>query len=263
MEVLWPDGKWSSIDQLAINTRIQIEHASAQTVAPDKIQFPLTEKRTPKKYREVSSEYGIDYMHRESELNDFAFQRLLLRSLSKNDPKIKVGDLNNDGLEDFILSSSRGFSPELFIQKESGQFVNSALFSDENDLKFEVEDIALFDLEKDGDLDLYLVSGGQHQRKERYLKDRLLVNDGQAQFSEIELDLPTASNGSVVATVDYNGDGYQDLFVVARNKPLQFPMSDKSVLIQNDQGVLKLDTKQPDSLFSRSGNGIGCQMGGY
>jgi len=49
VEVLWPDGKWSSIDQLAINTRIQIEHASAQTVAPDKIQFPLTEKRTPKK----------------------------------------------------------------------------------------------------------------------------------------------------------------------------------------------------------------------
>jgi hypothetical protein len=249
VEVLWPDGKWSSIDQLTINTRIQIEHASAKTVTPNKIQFPLTEKRTPKKYREVSSEYGIDYMHRESEVNDFAFQRLLLRSLSKNDPKIKVGDLNNDGLEDFILSSSRGFSPELFLQKESGQFVNSALFSEENDLKFEVEDIALFDLEKDGDLDLYLVSGGQHQREERYLKDRLLVNNGQAQFSEIELDLPTASNGSLVATVDYNGDGYQDLFVGARNKPLQFPMSDQSVLIRNDQGVLKLDTKQPDSLF--------------
>jgi hypothetical protein len=253
LEVLWPDGKFSLIKSLEVNKRNKINYKSAREAAQNELKFPLVKEPISNLYQEVSLQYGIDYVHQENQINDFAFQRLLLRSVSKNDPKIEVGDLNNDGLEDFIIGSSKGYSPMIFLQDDYETFNKLLLFSDENDCNYEVEDIGLIDIENDGDLDLYLVSGGQYHPQKKYLKDRVLLNDGKGNFSKMEMNLDCTSNGSVVISSDYNQDGFQDLFIGARNTPLQYPLADTSFLIKNEQGELKIDDQQDASLFKDLG----------
>ena len=106
---------------------------------------------------------------------------------------------------------------------------------------YEIESIALFDADQDGDLDVYLVSGGNLESSGKALnEDRLLINDGTGNFTVAEDSIPLLySNGSVVRPFDYDYDGDLDLFVGGRNKPNAFPLADQSFLLENNQGKFK------------------------
>lgn len=239
VEILWPDGKYSNIKGLMVNRRHEINYDDAQKINLQSLKFPLNKKDASKTYSEVSMKYGIDHLHEEQQVNDYAYQRLLPRKLSENGPSLEVGDLNGDGLEDFLVGSSFGYSPVIFFQTESGIFEKKILFDNAKMLQYEIESMALFDLENDGDLDLYMVSGGgQFKGGNSNLQDRLFINDGLGYFTLNEIDLPIFSNGSVVTISDFDKDGYIDLFVGARNVPEQFPNADKSYLLKNIKGVL-------------------------
>jgi hypothetical protein len=84
--------------------------------------------------------------------------------------------------------------------------------------------VALFDYDNDGDLDLYLVQGrplGEDRRGQAAPSDRLLRNDLQegAGPQPFFIDVTEASGlledayGFGVATGDYDGDGWVDLYV--------------------------------------------------
>jgi hypothetical protein len=241
VEVLWPDGNYTSITDLTVNQLYEIHHKNSNKVAIEKLEFPLVNKEVPTEFKEVSAEYDIDYIHAEEPLNDFAYHPLLLRKISENGPTIAVGDLNGDQLEDFIVGSSFGTSPVIFFQTKDSKFVKTNLFDQEEMLEYEVESIALFDLENDGDLDLYLVSGGGYFNKEKTnLEDRLFLNDGLGSFTQKKLENSIQANGSIAVTNDFDEDGYVDLFVGARNIPGQYPLADKSYFLKNNKGNLEV-----------------------
>ena len=94
------------------------------------------------------------------------------------------------------------------------------------------------DADSDGDLDLYVVSGGFDPRpKPLYLRDRLYLNDGKANLT---LDLDGTPNirdsGGPVAAADFDRDGDLDLFVGGRVVRGRYPTTPNSRLLRNDNG---------------------------
>ncbi len=104
----------------------------------------------------------------------------------------------------------------------------------------EVTAIALFDVENDGDLDIYLGYGHNGSKSLTSLQDEIWLNDGTGKFSLNSTLLP--KNHAVTSKVipfDFDQDGDIDLFIGARILHDQYPKVPQSYYFENQGGVLK------------------------
>jgi enediyne biosynthesis protein E4 len=227
--VLWPDLKTEKIKNISADTTLSLVQKNASGIFKKPVLSPpLFKEITP-------SVIKGDINHKENNFIDFDVERLLPKMLSTEGPKLAVGDVNGDGLEDFFMGSAAGDTGKLFIQQPSGNFVQSPQFAFMQDKDYESIGAELFDADNDGDLDLLVASGGnQVALGSLYLAPRLYLNDGKGNFTRSFNGWPTLSiNASCIRAGDYDGDGLQDVFIGARSVPGSYGIIPQSKLLHN------------------------------
>jgi hypothetical protein len=174
--------------------------------------------------------------HVEDAQIDFYTERTVPMMLSKEGPKVAVGDVNGDGLDDVYICGAKEQKKQIYIQQPDGKFAAIENPQIAKFMDFEDTAVHFFDADGDSDLDLYIGSGGNVAAAgERENQDRLFFNDGKGHFAMQPGALPSnGMNTSVVISCDYDGDGDLDLFVGSRSTPLVYGVSPKSYLYQND-----------------------------
>ena len=226
----WKNGKSQKITNIKINSNVKIDYKNAsENGLIESSKNSLFEKINP-------SEIGINYQQKENNFDDFKVQLLLPQKQSEMSSPLVIGDVNNDGLDDFYVGNAKGEKAALFIQKENGKFTetNQKLFNLEKE--FEDTDAKFIDIDNDNDLDLYITSGGYEvETNNKLLQDRIYINNGKGRFKKGEL--PTVlTNTKGIAFADFDKDGEQDIFVGSRVKHGQYPLSDKPYFLENKNG---------------------------
>ena len=228
IDITWPDGSIQSLQDVRANQQIVVsqEVGLRPPQGPDSLSDSSDEKLF-----ELVEVKGIDFLHKEIPFNDFDYQILIPHKLSRLGPSLAVGDVDNDGLEDFYIGGAKGSSGKLFLQDENGAFKDQQI---EDILLYEDQASLLLDIDNDNDLDLYIVSGGvENGKQSRFYADRLLLNLGNRTFEKAVLDFPR-ENGSCAVAADYDKDGDLDIFVGGASKPEAYPTPAPSMLLRND-----------------------------
>ena len=248
VEIRWPDGKYTTLENVKANQVIRVDHANQ---AVERQPVDETEKNTL--FKNVTADLDIVYEHKETDFNDFKIQPLLPHKYSQNGPGLSVGDVNGDGLSDFFVGGAQAQPGAMFLQTKQGTFQKNEL---KQSHKGEDLGTLFFDADNDNDLDLYVVSGGSEEMAEvSYYQDRLYVNDGKGNFSHDAKALPRMpDSGSCVTAADYDSDGDLDLFVGGRIHPGKYPLPGRSYLLRNEKGRFKNVTEEIGGPgFSRMG----------
>lgn len=178
--------------------------------------------------------------HVERPYDDFEREPLLPNKHSRLGPGVAWGDVDGDGDDDLWFGQAAGQGGQLYLNHGKGKFKADRQRVFSRDAECEDLGAAFVDTDRDGDLDLYVVSGGvECQPGDEVLRDRLYLNDGDGKFKKAGDDvLPDLRNsGSVVAPVDVDRDGDLDLFVGSRIVPGSYPVTPESTLLINENGT--------------------------
>ncbi len=229
LSITWPDGKQSVLQGLQPDQAIELKQADA-SIAPASATAPSF------RWSDITAKTNLFFTHRENDFIDFKDEVLLPYQLSRQGPALATADVNGDGLHDVYLGGAIGQSGVLLLQTNDNKFVAARQQPWIEDSTSEEVNALFFDADADGDMDLYVVSGGnEYGDQSPEYADHLYSNDGKGNFTRLSDALPAMlSSKQAIAAGDYDNDGDLDLFVGGKSIPGSFPLPAKSYLLRND-----------------------------
>lgn len=237
--ITWLDGRESVITNPAVN---QVHEIDRKNVVVNEGYMEIN----PGLFSNVSkSQIQPQFVHRENEFDDFSKEILLPHRQSMLGPAIAVGDVNNDGLDDFYVGGAKGQAGMLYVQHKEALFNSKASTAFIKDSGYEDVGAKFLDVDGDSDLDLYIASGGggEFEGNEGMLQDRLYINDGSGVFTAETKRLPLMPvSTKSIAVCDFDKDGDFDLFVGGRTTPGKYPKAPESFLLINENGSFSNQT---------------------
>ncbi|WP_337043092.1 VCBS repeat-containing protein [Emticicia sp. 17c] len=229
--VIWENQQMEVITNPATNKLLVLDQNNARL---DGKNYDFIHKQKPV-FENITAATNIPFVHKENIYFDFTRESLIPFKVSIEGPKMAVGDVNGDGLDDFYVGGAKYQAGELYLQTPNG-FKQSLQPIFKADSIFEDVDALFFDADNDKDLDLYVVSGGNDfYDKMPELLDRLYLNDGKGNFTKSTDALPPMfDNKACVRACDFDKDGDLDLFVGGRVVGYQYGETPNSYLLLNN-----------------------------
>ncbi len=247
LTVIWPSGRYETKFDLPINGRVHLKYTEALKT----YQFPPNSTAE----RHTKTNEFVSHLDKDQLSTEFYRDPLIPFAQTNLGPKLAVGDIDQNGLEDLLITGPKKQATELWLQANDGSFtqLQAELFT--ADATNEDTAALLFDANGDGFPELMLASGGNEFTAGPPLRPRLYINQqgnfvkDSLQFQNIEL------NASSIKAVDLDTDGDLDLSLTANLLPHTFGENPKHYLFENDgNGHFQDVTSAWGSAYSSLGN---------
>jgi hypothetical protein len=214
--------------------------------------FSCRQKENHQTLFQLMENTGIHFVNdvKDQELNNsFLFRNFY------NGGGVGIGDINNDGWADVMLTSNMGEN-KLYLNKKNWQFEDITPKSGMKQDSMWSTGIMMVDINNDGWLDMYVCNSGNMTTGNR--KNKLYINNKDLTFTEsaAKYGLDISCYATQASFFDYDLDGDLDCFLIA-NSPMPintFGYTNKRDLPAKDWPVEKFVIDGGDHLY-RNDNG--------
>lgn len=227
LRVIWPNDQTQKLNKVKTNQFLTLKISEAEgKYAPRKkttTKTLITEVDNPKLLQ-----------HKENNYNDFDYEGLIAKMLSREGPALAVADVNGDGHDDVFIGGGPNQAAVLYLHDGRGRLTPSTQLAFDLDAALEDTTAAFIDVDNDGDMDLMVGSGGNQVGDDKLYRARLYINNGKGVFEASGETLPsTFKSISVIAPYDFDHDGDVDVFIGSRSVVGNYGLDPDHLFLEN------------------------------